>query len=48
MVRGKIVEHYQDWINYLFSPGAKEIDNPKNMESLEKFKEKVWFKARLF
>lgn len=37
MVRGKITEHYQDWINYLFSPEAKEIDNPKNMESLEKF-----------
>ncbi|MBI9052195.1 MAG: AMP-binding protein [Bacteroidales bacterium] len=37
MVRGKIVEYYKDWLDYLFTPESKEIDNPKNIESLTKF-----------
>ena len=37
MVRGKIVEHHKDKLDYLFTPESKEIDNPKNMEELSKF-----------
>ncbi len=37
MVRGKITEHYKDKLDYLFTPGAKEIDNPINIESVSKF-----------
>jgi len=37
MVRGKIVEHYKDWLGYLYTPEAKEINNPKNIESVSKF-----------
>lgn len=37
MVRGKIVEYYKDRLEYLFTPEAKEIDNPKNLESISKF-----------
>ena len=34
MVRGKIEERYKDRLNYLFTPEAKNIINPKNLESL--------------
>ena len=37
MVRGKIIEHYKEWLDYLFTPEAKEIENHKNLESVAKF-----------
>lgn len=36
MVRGKITEHYQDRIEYLYTPEAKNICNSKNLEALRK------------
>lgn len=36
MVRGKITEHYRDRIEYLYTPEAKDITNPINLESLNK------------
>jgi long-chain acyl-CoA synthetase len=36
MVRGKIVEHYKDKINYLYTPEAKNIVNPVNIETIKK------------
>jgi long-chain acyl-CoA synthetase len=35
-VRGKIVEYHKDKIKYLYTPEAKSIINPKNMEALKK------------
>jgi long-chain acyl-CoA synthetase len=35
IIRGKITERYEDLIKYLYTPGAKTIANPKNMESLK-------------
>jgi len=37
MVRGKIVEYHKERLDYLFTPEAKEIDNPKNIEEIIKF-----------
>jgi len=36
MVRGKITEHYQDRIDFLYSPEAKDINNNMNKEALDK------------
>lgn len=36
MVRGKVVEYYKERLDYLFTPGAKDIVNPKNIESVSK------------
>jgi long-chain acyl-CoA synthetase len=36
MVRGKIVEYHKDKINYLYTPEAKSIVNPRNIEAIKK------------
>jgi long-chain acyl-CoA synthetase len=36
MVRGKIVQHYRDKIDYLYIPEAKNIVNQTNIESIKK------------
>jgi long-chain acyl-CoA synthetase len=36
MVRNKIIEQYQGTIDFLYSPEAKDINNSRNFEALEK------------
>lgn len=36
MVRAKIVEHNKDTIDYLYTPEAKNISNPRNLASIKK------------
>jgi long-chain acyl-CoA synthetase len=36
MVRAKIVEYHKDKINYLYTPEAKSIVNPRNIEAIKK------------
>lgn len=36
IVRGKIVDYYQEKIDFLYTPEAKKIVNPANMEELSK------------
>ncbi len=36
MVRGKIVEHYQETIDFLYAPEAKDINNHLNFTALDK------------
>lgn len=36
MVRPKITEHYKELLEYLYTPEAKNIVNPKNTESIRK------------
>ena len=36
MVRGVITEHYQDLIDYLYTPEAKNVVNGRNMEEMSK------------
>jgi Long-chain acyl-CoA synthetases (AMP-forming) len=36
MVRGKIVEYHKDKIGYLYTPEAKSIVNPRNIEAIRK------------
>jgi long-chain acyl-CoA synthetase len=38
IVRGKIMEKYQDLIDYLYTPEAKVITNERNIEEVEKMK----------
>jgi long-chain acyl-CoA synthetase len=38
IVRGKIMDRYQDLIEYLYSPDAKDIANERNIEEVEKMK----------
>jgi long-chain acyl-CoA synthetase len=38
IVRGKIMERYQDVIDYLYTPDAKDIANERNIEEVEKMK----------
>jgi long-chain acyl-CoA synthetase len=38
MVRGKIIDKYQDLIDFLYSPEAKVITNERNIEEVEKMK----------
>jgi long-chain acyl-CoA synthetase len=38
IVRGKIMERYQDVIEYLYTPDAKDIANERNIEEVEKMK----------
>jgi long-chain acyl-CoA synthetase len=38
IVRGKIIDKYQDLIDYLYSPDAKIITNERNLEEVEKMK----------
>ena len=35
IVRGKVVEKYKKWIDYLYTPESKIIKNTKNIESLK-------------
>jgi len=37
MVRGKVVEYHKERLDYLYTPEAKEIDNLKNIETVNKF-----------
>jgi len=37
MVRGKIIEHYQGTIEYLYTPEARDINNSRNFEALEQW-----------
>ena len=37
MVRGRITEHYRNRIDHLYSPEAKDILNPQNMNIIGKF-----------
>jgi long-chain acyl-CoA synthetase len=36
MVRPKIVEHHKELLDYLYTPEAKKITNPRNMEAIGK------------
>ncbi len=36
MVRGKIIEYYKDRIDYLYTPEARSIVNPENIDTLKK------------
>lgn len=36
MVRSKIVERHKDKIDYLYTPEAKSIVNPRNVEAIRK------------
>jgi len=36
MVRAKIVEYHRDKIDYLYTPAAKNIINPRNIEAIKK------------
>jgi len=36
MIRGKIFEHHKDKIEYLYTPEAKNIVNPRNIEAIKK------------
>jgi long-chain acyl-CoA synthetase len=38
IVRGKIMEKYQDLIEYLYTPDAKAVTNERNIEQVEKMK----------
>lgn len=38
IVRGKIIDKYQDLIDYLYTPDAKIITNERNLEEVEKMK----------
>jgi long-chain acyl-CoA synthetase len=38
IVRGKIMERYQDLIDYLYTPDAKDITNERNTEEVEKMR----------
>ncbi len=40
MIRGKIIERYQDLIDTLYTPEAKEITNARNKEVMKKLLEK--------
>ena len=36
MIRGKITDRYQELIDYLYTPEAKDITNPRNREAMKK------------
>jgi long-chain acyl-CoA synthetase len=38
IVRGKVMEKYQDLIDYLYTPDAKAVTNERNIEEVEKMK----------
>jgi long-chain acyl-CoA synthetase len=38
IVRGKIMDKYQDLIDFLYTPEAKAITNERNIEEVEKMK----------
>lgn len=38
IVRGKIMEKYKELVEYLYTPDAKDINNERNLEEIEKMK----------
>ena len=38
IVRVKIMDKYQDFIEFMYTPDAKVITNEKNLEEVEKMK----------
>jgi long-chain acyl-CoA synthetase len=38
IVRGKIMDRYMDLIDYLYTPNAKDVNNEKNIEEIEKMR----------
>jgi long-chain acyl-CoA synthetase len=38
IVRGKIMDKYQNLIDYLYTPDAKDVTNERNIEEIEKMK----------
>ncbi len=40
MIRGKITERYHDLLDYLYTPGAKDITNTRNREAMKKLLER--------
>ncbi len=38
IVRGKIMDKYQNLIDYLYTPDAKDVANERNIEEVEKMK----------
>lgn len=36
VVRGKVIEKYQDLVDFLYTPAAKAISNERNMEAVER------------
>lgn len=38
IVRGKIMERYMDHIDYLYTPNAKDVNNERNLEEIEKMR----------
>jgi long-chain acyl-CoA synthetase len=38
IVRGKIMDKYMDLIEYLYTPNAKDVNNERNIEEIEKMK----------
>ncbi len=38
IVRGKIMDRYQDLIDFLYTPEAKVVTNERNIEEVEKMK----------
>ena len=38
IVRGKVMDKYQDLIDYLYTPDAKAVTNERNIEEVEKMK----------
>ena len=38
IVRGKIMDRYMDIIDYLYTPNAKDVNNERNIEEVEKMK----------
>jgi long-chain acyl-CoA synthetase len=38
IVRGKIMDRYKELIDYLYTPDAKDINNERNIEEIEKMK----------
>ena len=38
IVRGKIMAKYQDLIDFLYTPEAKDVTNERNLEEVEKMK----------
>jgi len=37
MVRGKITDHYQKELEFLYTPSAKNIENEMNIEAIKKW-----------
>ena len=38
IIRGKVMEKYMDLIDYLYTPNAKDVNNERNIEEIEKMK----------